>query len=57
MSDHDRALDILASIAQLLADAPGTLREHQLRLNSIQFLKERLVKLHEIEEAIPVGKE
>ena len=47
--EQQRSMEILQGISRLLADHPGTLQEHQQRLNSVNFLRERLEKLQELE--------
>lgn len=51
MTDHEQSLDILDSLAQILANVPGVLKEHQQRINSVDYLRERLNKLAEFERA------
>ena len=38
LTDHEKGLDILTAVANILAEVPGSLTEHQKRLNSVEFL-------------------
>lgn len=48
-SNHQTDINILNAIQKILADAQGTLEEHQKRINSINYLAERLKTLQEYE--------
>lgn len=49
MNEHEQSMQIAEVIAQLLADVPGTLRDHQQRIQSMNYLKSRLEELHKLE--------
>tara|TARA_R110002126_G_scaffold180750_1_gene329549 strand:- start:578 stop:763 length:186 start_codon:yes stop_codon:yes gene_type:complete len=52
MTDHEQSMQIIQQIQQLLAEASGTLKDHQQRINSVNFIGERLMLLEELQSAV-----
>lgn len=49
MTNHEQSMQIIQQVQQLLAESPGTLKDHQQRINSMNFLGQRLMLLSELE--------
>jgi len=51
MNTHEQSMHILMQIKQILAEYPGSLKDHQQRINSTDYLQERLELLDSLESA------